>query len=569
MQLTHLNIKNFRGIEKISLPLDDLCVLIGENNTGKSSIIDALRLCMTRSPKRRGIVFEEYDYHLENSSAEPYKSNPIEITLTFSEAHEDEWSDEISQRLLRVIQSDDNDIKSIILRVTSSFDAEVNDYVTDYNFLDSSNSPLLKGNDPRQINTLQQIVPVFYLDSLRNAAQEFHARSQFWKPFIRTLKLDDTERKELEYALAEVNKMVLAKHTTFESVIKHLKKMVEIMSLSDNTDPVSIEAVPSRISEIISSAQVHLASKTGAHIPIAHHGSGTQSLVVIGLFDAYLQSKLKEEYGEYSEPLLALEEPETHLHPSAINTVGKMLEKFSGQKIISTHSGDLLVSIPLHKIRRLRRKDGKISVYKINEDILTSDEIAKINYHVRTTRGNLLFSRCWLLVEGETDARFLSECARIMGYDLHTDGVSCIEYAQVGVEKFINLADQFGIEWFVLADNDDKGKEYKKSAAKYLKGRKEINHIFLHEHVSIEVFFCMEGFGDIYKKTIADNKRENVTADVGTLEYWQQVVKNQIKRTKIKNALAIVEKIAKCNMTVPNMLQKVIEQSRKLARSAG
>lgn len=44
-----------------------------------------------------------------------------------------------------------------------------------------------------------------------------------------------------------------------------------------------------------------------------------------------------------------------------------------------------------------------------------------------------------------------------MGYDLYEDGVSCIEYTQVGVEKFIKLADQLGIEWFVLADSDAAG----------------------------------------------------------------------------------------------------------------
>ena len=36
MFLKQLEIKNFRGIQELTLPLDDLCVLIGENNTGKS-----------------------------------------------------------------------------------------------------------------------------------------------------------------------------------------------------------------------------------------------------------------------------------------------------------------------------------------------------------------------------------------------------------------------------------------------------------------------------------------------------------------------------------------------------
>ena len=128
MLLTHVDIKNFRGIEELSFPIDDVCVLIGENNSGKSTILDALRLCLTRSFSRRGAVFEEYDYHLDNSSAEPSKSNPIEITLTFAESKEDEWPDEISQLLPNAEQVDENQLRSVTLRVTSCFDTAINDF---------------------------------------------------------------------------------------------------------------------------------------------------------------------------------------------------------------------------------------------------------------------------------------------------------------------------------------------------------------------------------------------------------------------------------------------------------
>ena len=83
MLLTEIRIENFRGIEELKLPLDELCVFIGENNAGKSSILDALKLCLTRSLTRKGAIFEEYDYHLVNASADPAKAKPINITLIF------------------------------------------------------------------------------------------------------------------------------------------------------------------------------------------------------------------------------------------------------------------------------------------------------------------------------------------------------------------------------------------------------------------------------------------------------------------------------------------------------
>jgi putative ATP-dependent endonuclease of OLD family len=385
---------------------------------------------------------------------------------------------------------------------------------------------------------------------------------------VRALDLDEEARDELEAALSDLNKRVLDQHTAFDSVKEHLKKAAELLPLGQ-TDPVSIEAIPSKVFDILARTQVKLESVTGAQIPILRHGSGTQSLAVICLFDAFLQSQMEGSYGEHARPLLTLEEPEAHLHPAAVKAVGELLQKLPGQKLVSTHSGDLLASVPLQKIRRLRRKDGKVLVHRLEHDALSPDEINKLDYHIRTTRGGLLFSRCWLLVEGETEAPLVTECARAMGHDLYADGVSCIEFAQVGVEKFIKLADQLGIEWFVLADNDAEGKKYHTSAKVCLGARNENHHIRVLDHGMMEVFLCVEGFGDVYEASIADQKKNAVTAKKGSLQYWQQVVQAQQRNSKAKNALIVAEKIVAGGSTaVPKPLREVIDQARKLARSA-
>lgn len=569
MLLTQLEIRNFRGIEELTLPLDDLCVLIGENNSGKSTVLDALRICLTRSLARRARVFEEYDYHLPDPASEPSKAEPIEITLTFAERREDEWPDAISQILSEAEQVDDRGLRSVKLRVRSSFDAAANDFATEHDFLDLSGNPLPRAKSPRYLIGLQQLAPVFYLASLRDAAQEFRARSQFWGPFVRALEFEEGERVELEEALSDLNRKVLERHSAFESVKERLKKTADFLPLG-KTDPVSIEAVPSKVFDILSRTQINLASKTGARIPIVRHGSGTQSLAVICLFDAFLNSQLKDAYGEHSEPLLALEEPEAHLHPSAVNAVIGMLRDVPGQKLVSTHSGDLLAGVPLRNVRRLRRSGGKISVHRIDETVFEPEDLEKLDYKVRATRGGLFFSRCWLLVEGETEATLLPECARAMGHDLHADGVSLVEFSQIGVEKLISLANQLGIEWFTLVDNDDQGDKYEASARSQLGTRKESDHIRKLDHGDMEVFLCMEGFGDIYEATISEQKEDDITAEEGTVEYWRQVTKAQQRRSKPRNSLSVAQKItAGGRVAVPELLADVIERSRKLARSVG
>ena len=568
MHLKQIDIKNFRGIEEISLPMDDLCVLIGENNSGKSSILDALQICLTRSLTRRINVFNEYDYHLDDATSDPATAKPINILLTFANTDANGPDEEMYQQLRDTVQVGADGAYSIILRVTSEFDRAINGFSTEYDFLDHSGQPLPRAKNPRNIINLQRLVPAFYLASLRDAAQEFRANSKFWGPFVRSLKIDDDARADLERALHKINEKVISEHTGFNSVKSQLSKTAELMPLGES-EPVSIEAVPSRVFEILSRTQVNLESKTGAKIPIMRHGSGTQSLAVISLFNAFLESQLNGESEDVTYPILAMEEPEAHLHPAAIKAVGELLKNLSGQKLISTHSGDLLASVPLRHIRRLRRKNGKISLHKMEDSAFTQHDLNKIDYKVRTTRGSLLFSKCWLLVEGETEATLVPECARAMGYDLYADGVSCMEYTQIGVDKLIRLADQLGIEWFVLADNDPSGKKYEKSAKNMLNGRNASGHVRVIEHGDMEMFLCMSGFGDIYEKTISRQNKGKITAKANSLDYWKQVSTFQENNSKTRNMLAVSERMVERGRDgVPQTLQDLVERARALAKSA-
>jgi len=60
MKLRHLEIKNFRGITNLDLKLGDMTVLIGENNTGKTAILDALKFALRSVRTRRSSSFDAY-----------------------------------------------------------------------------------------------------------------------------------------------------------------------------------------------------------------------------------------------------------------------------------------------------------------------------------------------------------------------------------------------------------------------------------------------------------------------------------------------------------------------------
>ena len=135
MFLEQIEIVNFRGIQHLSLKFDKTTVLIGENNTGKSTVLDALQTCLSRSLTRKGGIFSEYDYHLPEKDSQPADSDAIEITLRFVEQSDGEWPDEVLQILGNAVQIDENDRQSVILRVQSKYDDSTDDFVTNWDFL--------------------------------------------------------------------------------------------------------------------------------------------------------------------------------------------------------------------------------------------------------------------------------------------------------------------------------------------------------------------------------------------------------------------------------------------------
>ncbi len=570
MFIDQIEINNFRGVRNLILKLDETTVLIGENNTGKSTILAALETCLSRNLTRRGGAFSEYDYHLPERDSQPTESEAIEVTLRFVERYVNEWPDGVVQTLATAIQAADDGRQAVVFRVRSSYDDFLEDFVTTWAFLDLVGNELVGARTPANLIALQQLAPVFYLSALRDSAQEFRPRGQFWSPFVRSLKMDPDVRRELESELAELNQRVLDANESFGEVEERLGNTAKMVPLASD-DAVGIEAIPSRVFDIMSRTQVLLSSTTGARLPIGRHGEGTQSLAVICLFDAFLHSRLEDAYREHTSPILALEEPEAHLHPSATHSVAALLQQLPGQKIVATHSGDLISACPITSLRRLRRKDGEITVFHLEENVLNEDQILKIDHHIRSSRGSAMFARCWLLVEGEADRLVLEGCARVLERDLLYEGVICIEHRHIAiaVDILTKFADYMGIEWFVVADNDPAGDGYVRGAKRQVGDREDARHISQLAHGNLEVFLCNEGYGHIYETNVSPQKAPNITAQKGDPGYWTQVVQAQGNNSKPRNAVEVVEEMERRGPDgVPQQMKEIIQFALDLAEEA-
>lgn len=89
---------------------------------------------------------------------------------------------------------------------------------------------------------------------------------------------------------------------------------------------------------------------------------------------------------------------------------------------------------------------------------LSTEDSRRISFHIRFNRPSSLFARCWLLVEGETETRVINELARQCGHHFDAEGIKVIEFAQSGLKPLVKFARRMGIEWHVLVDGDEAGR---------------------------------------------------------------------------------------------------------------
>jgi putative ATP-dependent endonuclease of OLD family len=557
VKLIEIKIDNFRGIRSLQLLLDKLTVFIGENNAGKSTVLEAIRLVLTRGfGIRRSGQFTEYDFHLKDADATPQSADPISITLHFAEGQENEWPDAVIQQMNEVIQLDAAGLNHIWLQAQGAYRADSATFETKWAFLNAGGAELvLKNATP--LNLISRFTPVFFLSALRDASQEFGQRGQFWGGFLKSIHLPDDQRQRIEEMLREVNTSVLGANAGLTEVTRKIADAGRLVPL-DATDPVALEAIPTRVFDMVGKIQVHLRSSQGTKLPLQRHGEGTQSLAVLMLFQAFAAANLAEAYAPESAPILVLEEPEAHLHPSAIRSLGSFLEEMAGQILVSSHSGDLVSRVPVVALRRLYKHNGETKVGRVENGAFTDRELQAIDYSIRLAKGHYLFSRCWLLVEGESDFHLMP---------------LLFEMSQVvdKGEPLIKFAKALGIQWFLMADGDQAGSDYMNRANNHLAaGESLVDRARVLTHADIEHEFWHNGYDTFIENRVTNTRKSQIAVEAAgdDVKRTKLLIKAAIRQAGGKPAFAqtLVNEVRKRGVnSVPQTVRDIIARVVQLA----
>lgn len=563
LTLRKIRLKNYRGIPELELAVGATTVLIGENNVGKTTILAALDAALGQRTRRRGPAFGDYDHHRPGPDPELPDGHRLEISATFHEDTPDEWNDDVSAALADVIQLDDDGRKWVVMQVSSTYDASERSFVAATAFLNLTEQQLPP--NPGAASALRRLAPVFYVPADRDAESDFRAGGQFWAPFLRDLKIPANVRADIERRLGELNEELIGAAPTLERIRERLEQVRELVDVAQQ-DTAFIEPVPGRVSDLLRRTEVRIATASGARVPLARHGGGTQNIAVLALFRAYLESILRDELDPWAGPILAIEEPEAHLHPAAARSAWALVKALPGHRIVATHSGDLLARAPLAALRRLAREGVSVSVHQLSPAALDPATERKLEFHVRRSRAELLFARVWLLGEGETEYWVFQAAAEGAGVDLERVGVRIVDnYAQSGGPgPLVKLADELGIAWHVVCDGDPAGVQYATSARADLNGRLEADHLTSLPYKNMEHCLCSEGFLDLYEAALAPQQAATVTAAPGTPGRSEEVAL-AIKRQKTAVAAEIADLLRTGARPVPTTLAAILNTAAKLA----
>lgn len=288
-----------------------------------------------------------------------------------------------------------------------------------------------------------------------------------------------------------------------------------------------------------------------------HSGKRSIKIILSLIVASFVDDLEGRKIDSQARPIVVFEDIESRLHPTVLMNIWNLVDLMPIQKIVTTNSGDLLSAVALSDIRRMCKTVSSVECRFIDEKKFNSDEMRRIAFHIRINRPMSLFARAWIFVEGETEIWLLNEFAAILGIGLQAEGIRLVEYAQCGAGPLIKLANQLGISWHLLADGDEAGVKYARSAGN---GDSD-DCVTLLPSVDIEHFLYDFGFADVYRQNCGVSSTHNLSRN--------KIIDMAIRRkSKPGMALAVVDEARRRGKrSIPHLFQKILVKVKSEANN--
>lgn len=405
MRLRKIGVKNFRAIRDVSLTPAPCTVLVGENASGKSTILHAIRLLLDTDARRLVTELTEDDLNHEARKAG-------ESTLTIEvEIGEIEKHAELQAAFMTTISTEATE-QYVTLRGTFGPE-DPSDKSSPTVWRAVVMPPMGSKADPVQLTArMARMLPLYHLDAVRDPARETRTsgRSLLGR-LLQDVSLEDIANN-LRAAVINVNTQLGASSelTAMASALTNLVKP----HTPGNTANLRFVLTQEDINSVVKGLRLVMQEPGGA-LDLARQATGLQNLVLVALFRHLIT------LGGVQFPILSFEEPEGHLHPHGQRRLSQDLFSLPGPTLMTTHSPIIVERAPLSSIVRLARRASGITPHQSAQP--SKSEQMDFAQFIRAGRAESIFARSVIAVEGESEFIALPAFASALGIDLDQEGV--------------------------------------------------------------------------------------------------------------------------------------------------
>ena len=412
MKLSKLQISNFRGTRSANLLFPDHVVLIGDNNTGKSTVLEAINLVLGPNRLSRRPPINEHDFYLgryhrsEDTDTDDDDNKYriyIEATITDLSAEQRarfmdyiEWWD-IEKKSFHTHSAEGVDAAEIVTALRVAF---IGQYVADEDDFEGKTyyaRSLEESDRPQQFTRNDKHVCGFlYLRSLRTGRRALslehgslldiilrvkELRPRMWETTIRGLA-DFDVASDPELGISGVLESISAALNKYVPDEWGVNPRLRVSTLTRE-----------HLRNIITA---FIATGEGTHVaPYYRQGTGTINMLVLAMLSQIAEDR---------QVIFAMEEPEIAIPPYAQKRIVHELRKLSAQSIVTSHSPYVLEEFdPTETIVLARNSDGQVT----HSPVIVSQSIKRrkqYRQNFRTRFCEALLSRRVLLAEGATEA---------------------------------------------------------------------------------------------------------------------------------------------------------------------
>ncbi|WIH20770.1 AAA family ATPase [Photobacterium damselae] len=431
MYLSELNAKKFRQFNDFSMSFSKgLNLLVGENNAGKSSVIDAIRFTLDTT-SAEWVSLKDTDFH--------HGSSELSITLKFEDLSPQEMG--IYLEHLTNEETGTGPDRAILV-VNLKAKLALNPFKKTQ-FIKTEFRSGYNGQGPTIDREIRDYLATTYLKPLRDSEAELSAgRSSRLSQILgssSSLAGDSTTTERIIKLLTDASKAIQS-DSAIQSTQAKITELINSLTFRGDVFSPVLNLLGSQDYEDMNDSERALALKaileklsleldaTGVK-----HGLGYSSL----LFMAAELMLINQEGNHYS--LLLVEEPEAHLHPQLqlkfINYL--RTENSNLQCILSTHSPVLASKAPLENL--ILMQQGQAFPLRKGCTALNEEDYIFLEKFLDSTKANMFFATGVLLVEGIAEVVLIPQIAKLLGRPLEDYGVSLVNVSGLSRKRYAKV----------------------------------------------------------------------------------------------------------------------------------